>query len=165
MTAAAKSDCPCGSGRPLAACCEPIIEGAPAPTAEALMRSRYTAYTLGDIDYIVTSHDAPKGDEVDRDATKQWATESEWLGLEILATDKGGPNDDTGMVEFRARYKAKDQVVAHHERSNFRKKDGRWMYVDGAPVKQVPVRAAATAGRNDPCPCGSGKKYKKCHGA
>jgi SEC-C motif-containing protein len=157
--------CPCGSGKPLAACCGPILDGAPAPTAEALMRSRYSAYVTGNIDHIVATHDAPKQDEVDRDATKKWAEESEWLGLEIVATEKGGADDDEGMVEFRAKYKAQGNVITHHERSRFRKKDGRWLYVDGVQVKPPPVRAVATAGRNDPCPCGSGKKFKRCHGA
>jgi SEC-C motif-containing protein len=158
--------CPCGSGRPLADCCLPYIKnGVPAPTAEALMRSRYTAYTMAEIDYLVATHDTGPNDEVDRELTGRWARESEWLSLEVKGTEKGAATDDTGVVEFIARYKANGTEQAHHERSRFRKKDGRWFYVDGSQVKPKPVRAAPSVGRNELCPCGSGKKYKKCHGA
>ena len=91
--------------------------------------------------------------------------EAEWLGLTIVATEQGGEQDDTGMVEFIARHKTEGVEVAHHERSQFRKLDGAWRFVSGTPVKQVPVTRGDKTGRNDPCPCGSGKKYKKCHGA
>jgi SEC-C motif domain protein len=128
------------------------------------MRSRYSAYVLGEIDYIIATHDAG-GAEVDREATEQWAKTAEWLGLEIRATEGGGPDDATGMVEFVARYRDKGHDLAHHERSTFRRHDGRWRYVDGVQVKPPPVRAEPRAGRNDPCPCGSGKKFKRCHGA
>lgn len=165
-----KNACPCGTGKPLAACCEPfLLDKAAPPTAEALMRSRYTAYTQGNIDYIIATHAAPAGDEVDRELTAKWANESEWLGLEIVSTERGQDGDDDGVVEFRARYRARKdkagELHVHHERSRFQRKDGRWKFIDGAPVKGTPVRAAATAGRNDPCPCGSGKKFKRCHGA
>jgi uncharacterized protein YchJ len=87
-----------------------------------------------------------------------WAREAQWHGLEIVATEAGGPDDETGTVEFIARYSAKGAPVAHHERSTFKKIDGRWFYMDGDMVKPRPVvRDAPRVGRNDPCPCGSGK--------
>jgi SEC-C motif domain protein len=154
--------CPCGSGQPSAACCDPYLAGErQPPTAEALMRSRYTAYVRADVDYILRTHEPIEGEEVDREATLRWAKESQWKGLEIVSASEDG---DTGQVEFKARYVANDAELVHHERSNFRRKDGMWRYVDGTPVKPVPIRAEAKAGRNDPCPCGSGKKFKRCHG-
>jgi SEC-C motif-containing protein len=129
------------------------------------MRSRYTAFVRGDIDYIVATH-APEGAaEIDRAETEKWSRESEWLGLTIMATEAGGAGDENGIVEFVARFRAGGHDLAHRERSRFRRIDGRWFYVDGDTVKPPPVRAEARVGRNDPCPCGSGKKYKRCHGA
>jgi SEC-C motif domain protein len=128
------------------------------------MRSRYTAYVLGDIDYIVKTQDAGE-EEVDRAAIERFSRESEWLGLTILATDAGGPDDEQGTVEFLARYRAGGSEQQHRERSTFQRRDGRWLFVDGVQVKPPPVRKQPVAGRNDPCPCGSGKKYKRCHGA
>jgi SEC-C motif domain protein len=129
------------------------------------MRSRYTAYTRQVVDYIVTTHDPATREDVDRGETEKWAREADWQGLEVLSTEKGGEGDDEGTVEFKARFAQRGAVVVHHERSRFRRIDGRWFFVDGENVKPKPVRAAPTAGRNDPCPCGSGKKYKKCHGS
>jgi len=161
----ATTNCPCGSEKPYEQCCGPYHAGAPAPTAEALMRSRYSAYVKGEIDYLVESH-TPKGrEEVDRELTEKWAKDSEWLGLTIASTEAGGPDDVEGMVEFIARFRAEGQERSHRERSRFEKLDGRWYYVDGKELKMPPVRAEKVPGRNDPCPCGSGKKYKKCHGA
>jgi SEC-C motif-containing protein len=157
--------CPCGAGRPFSACCGPFLAGAPAPTAEALMRSRYTAYVRGDVEHVLRTHRAPSGAEVDRAAVERFAREASWRGLEIVATERGGVDDDEGVVEFIARYQQGGRELAHHERSTFARVDGRWMFVDGAAVKAAPARrAAGQVGRNDPCPCGSGKKYKRCHG-
>jgi SEC-C motif domain protein len=129
------------------------------------MRSRYTAYTRQAVDYIVETHDPATREEVDRDETEKWSREAEWQGLEVVSTERGGEGDDDGVVEFKARFIQRGHGLVHHERSRFRKVDGRWYFVDGENVKPKPVRVAQTAGRNDPCPCGSGKKYKKCHGA
>jgi SEC-C motif domain protein len=122
------------------------------------MRSRYTAYVRGEIDYLVETHDA----KVDRAGIERWSRESRWLGLEIVSVERGGEADDEGVVEFIARGESAGKPFSHHERSRFRRVDGRWKYLDGG---QPPARRAVTPGRNDPCPCGSGKKFKKCHGA
>jgi SEC-C motif-containing protein len=143
-----------------------VLDGAPAPTAEDLMRSRYTAYATGHIDHVVATHDPATRDTVDRDASAAWSKQSTWLGLEIVATEAGGADDSTGVVEFVARFSLAGRIQQHHERSRFRKEDGHWYYVDGETMKARPVeREAAKVGRNEPCPCGSGKKFKKCHGA
>ncbi|HYQ17167.1 MAG TPA: YchJ family metal-binding protein [Polyangiaceae bacterium] len=135
-------------------------------TAEALMRARYTAYATGDIDFIFSSHDPATVGEVDRNNTEAWSKSAEWLGLEISGTEAGQANDDVGTVEFVARYKLRGVSIDHRERASFKKVGPRWVFVDGVELKGPPVRnEGPKAGRNDPCPCGSGKKYKKCHGA
>jgi SEC-C motif domain protein len=158
--------CVCGKDGTTETCCGPIVEGKKlAATAEELMRARYAAYALGKVDFIMSSHDPDKLEEVDRDNTELWSKQSEWQGLEILSADKGGANDDTGTVEFVARYKIKGMNVSHHERAQFRKHAGKWVFVDGEEVAPPPMhRDEPRIGRNDPCPCGSGKKYKKCCG-
>ena len=158
--------CVCGKGPSTDECCGQLIKGErKAETAEALMRSRYAAYALEDIDYIVATHDPDSPEQVDRDSAAQWAKDATWEGLEIVATEAGGGDDDQGMVEFIASYNAEGHSITHHERSQFRKVDGQWFYHDGEMVKAKPVvRAKPKVGRNEPCPCGSGKKYKKCCG-
>ena len=128
------------------------------------MRARYTAYAVGDVDFLMRTHRLASGETADREATERWSRESEWLGLEIVATEAGGATDETGVVEFVARWRAGGQELRHHERSRFARVDGSWLYVDGKEIKPPPSRSTKVAGRNDPCPCGSGKKYKRCHG-
>jgi len=158
--------CPCGSKKQYDHCCLPIINGEEkATTAEQLMRSRYSAHVNHEIDYIFRSNHPNKQKEFDRKATYKFATESDWLGLEIKKTIGGGVDDVKGQVEFIARFKLKHATQFMHELSNFEKIDGIWYYVDGTsmPIKQV-VRSTRKLGRNEPCTCGSGKKYKKCCG-
>jgi len=165
--------CPCGSGATAADCCARyfIPDGAEvgqaaAPTAEALMRSRYSAYALGAIDHIMATHHPKAQADVDLKSTEKWSREANWVGLEIVSTEAGGEADETGEVEFIARYELAGSPLTHHERAQFRRHDGRWYYWDGAMVRPRPVvRDQPKVGRNDPCPCGSGQKYKKCHGA
>ena len=157
--------CPCGSGSAYNACCGAIIAGAPAPTAEALMRSRFTAFVRGDLDHVENTHAVEARDDFDRSGTESTASSVEWVDLTILNTERGGDGDDTGTVEFRARFRQDGAMQAHHEKSTFRRNDGRWVYVDGVIDPKGPPRRVEKVGRNDPCPCGSGKKYKKCCGA
>jgi SEC-C motif-containing protein len=140
-----------------------VLDGVPAETAEALMRSRYTAYVRGAIDYLIDTHDASTRGEVDRAGITSWSRQTEWLGLEVLDTVRGGASDGEGIVEFIARGRSGGQPFEHRERSHFRRRDGRWFYVDGKQIRE-PTRVTTQVGRNDPCPCGSGMKYKRCHG-
>jgi SEC-C motif-containing protein len=156
--------CPCGSGEELDGCCGLLLDGVPAATALALMRSRYTAYVRGAIDYLIETHDPSARGSLDRAAITAWSRQTEWLGLDILDAVRGGEGDDDAIVEFIARGRTRGAPFAHRERSRFARRDGRWYYVDGAQPRE-PVRTAAAVGRNDPCPCGSGMKYKRCHGA
>jgi SEC-C motif domain protein len=127
------------------------------------MRSRYTAYVRGEVEYLLATHDESTRASVDPEAIARWSRDSEWTGLEIVATLAGGEADDTGVVEFIARGVTGNRPFAQRERSRFRKVDGAWFYIDGKAGS--PARAASSVGRNDPCPCGSGMKYKRCHGA
>ena len=95
--------CPCGNGESLAACCGPILDGAPAPTAEALMRSRYTAYTTGNVEHVVVTHDPATRDKVDRDGIAAWSSQSKWLGLEVLATEGGDVPPHGSLVAWAQR--------------------------------------------------------------
>ncbi|HYH19032.1 MAG TPA: YchJ family protein [Azospirillum sp.] len=158
------TDCPCGSGKTLDTCCGPYLAGGTvAPTAEALMRSRYSAFVVGNIDYLHDTLLPETRDDFDRKSVTEWSQTAEWLGLQVKSTEAGGEGDEEGYVEFVARFKLNGQEAVHHETGHFSKRDGRWWYVDGALGPRP--RHAAKVGRNDPCPCGSGKKYKKCHGA
>lgn len=156
--------CPCGSGLDYDACCAGYISGKAVPaTAEAVMRSRYSAYVKSELDYIFeTTHPDARRD-YDHKGTKEWADESEWLGLEVTETEAGGESDTEGYVEFIAKYRHKGLIRAHHERALFKKDEGKWYFKDGEAVAPRPV-VSSKIGRNDPCTCGSGAKYKKCCG-
>ncbi len=167
----AMSECPCGSGSDEGQCCLRYIEGsAVPPTAEALMRSRYTAFVTGNVDYILATNHSDTRDEVSREDVEHWSRDSEWLGLTIRSVEDGGEADDEGVVSFVARYSLDGQLVNHRERGRFLREDGEWRFhspltaADDVP-DLVPVTPRSEVGRNDPCPCGSGRKYKKCCGA
>ena len=159
--------CPCDSGLEYSTCCEPYIEGSKkAPDPERLMRSRYTAYAKHRISYLSDTLHPRSRKTHDPESTRQWSMKSEWLGLSVLGKEGGGPGETTGTVEFVARYRTESQEVEHHERAEFRREGDTWYFVDGKMVGEEPIqREAPKVGRNDPCPCGSGKKYKRCCGA
>lgn len=160
------TQCPCGSGQSYQACCEPLLAGRhKAQTAEALMRSRYTAFTRVDVDYLERSHHPKTRNSFDRPGAEKWARDAEWQGLDILSTEAGAEQDRKGVVEFKARYRINGEDCVLHEISEFERKQGDWYYVDGQlPQVQQYRREGPKVGRNDPCVCGSGKKYKKCCG-
>jgi SEC-C motif-containing protein len=123
--------CPCGSGDVLGACCGPVLaRQRRAPTAEALMRSRYTAFAVRDLEHLLRSwhpSTAPARDEL----AASLAEEVRWLRLEILATSAGGPFDDAGTVEFRAHSTGPHGRDRQRECSRFVREDGAWLYLDG----------------------------------
>lgn len=143
--------CPCGSGIALDDCCGKWHQGQPAPSAEQLMRSRYSAYTLGLIDYLVATTLPAQQAVLDRDSMRTWSLGSTWLGLEVEGSEL---IDTHAFVTFTARWHDGDGEHRHRERSAFVQQAGRWYFIDPT----VPLKA----GRNDPCPCGSGQKFKKC---
>ncbi|WP_019021342.1 YchJ family protein [Thioalkalivibrio sp. ALE23] len=120
-------NCSCGSGHPRERCCGPRIDGsAPAETAEALMRSRYTAFTEHNEAYILATWDPQT-----RPASLELDPDRRWLGLNVRDTEAGGREDTTGVVEFVARARLHGQGMRLHERSRFRRIDGHWYYIDG----------------------------------
>jgi SEC-C motif-containing protein len=174
-------NCACGSGLEFSSCCEPFLAGKSMPeTAEKLMRSRYTAFTQVNVEYLKKTLAPESRSDFDEAATKKWAQEAKWKGLQILECKNGGPNDKKGTVEFIATYQVDGEGLDHHEVSQFRKSDsGQWYFVDGDShthaegeghahhhhaKPQTVQRESPKIGRNDPCVCGSGKKYKKCCG-
>ena len=158
-------NCPCGSGRDYSDCCLPYINGtAKPPTAEALMRSRYTAYAEHEVPYIINTCVHRGKNDIDEKSTREWSENSTWLGLKIINTEKGGVNDSEGSVEFEADYELDGLKEVHHELAKFKKDNGDWLYEEGHVTPKTIVRTSPKVGRNDPCPCGSGKKYKFCCG-
>lgn len=159
--------CPCGSKLEYSECCAQIHSGARAPkTALELMKARYSAFAKNQIDFVDQTH-VPGTVDFNKEEAADWAINSIWKRLEIVKTQDGLESDETGMVEFKAYYddKKKNQYI-HHEIAQFKKIDGIWFYADGEIPDTTPfTRAAPKVGRNEPCICGSGKKFKKCCGA
>lgn len=143
--------CPCGSGQPLTLCCGRFHAGEPAPTPEALMRSRYSAFALNLTDYLLASwHSGTRPAELAPDDTTRW------LRLEVL---ESGETGDEGRVRFRATFREGRRFGVLEEASRFRREAGRWTYLDGTPSV-----SRLKPGRNEACPCGSGRKFKTCCG-
>ncbi|TDN93142.1 YchJ family metal-binding protein [Microbacterium sp. BK668] len=118
--------CPCGSGARFDGCCAPVLRGEPAATAERLMRSRYTAFVVGDDRHLVaTWHPGTRPDSVDLDPRLRWT------GLAIVATDAGREGDRRGRVEFRASWRDGGTTGVLHETSRFVFQSDRWWYLDG----------------------------------
>lgn len=124
-----KATCPCGSGVPFEKCCGPYLSGEQLPeTAEQLMRSRYTAYTLKDEDYILkTWHNSTRPKSLSLEEDKP----IKWIRLEVFSGISGGEKDSEGYVEFMAHYKLQGKAQRLYEMSHFLKEKGKWYYVDG----------------------------------
>ena len=121
--------CPCGSGLPYDDCCGPLHRGeSTAATAKALMRSRFSAFAVGDADYLLRSWHSST-----RPARLRLDPGLHWTRLEILGTDRGGLFDAEGTVEFRAHYREAGRPGTLEERSRFVREDGRWVYLDALP--------------------------------
>lgn len=147
------SACPCGSGKELEQCCGRYLQGDSAPTAEALMRSRYTAYVRENHDYLLRTWHPDTCPET------LGGTTLKWINLEIVGGEQGQENDAEGEVRFIASFYDGRKGRRLHEVSRFvRGSEGEWLYLDGeCTLEEI--------GRNDPCPCGSGLKFKRCCGA
>jgi SEC-C motif-containing protein len=118
--------CPCRSRLAMAECCAPYLAGEPAPTAAALMRSRFTAYALGDVEHLRrTWHASSRPEELDLDDAVSW------VGLQVVDTVRGGRDDSTGTVHFRASYRTATDRGVLEEVSTFVRNGGRWFYVAG----------------------------------
>ena len=145
--------CPCGSGKAFSDCCSVYISGEKAaPTPEALMRSRYTAYVVGEVDYVGKTQTGKAAAGFDPNYAKEWSKQATWFGLKVIDVKAGASKS---QVEFLALYELGGNKSYMHEISDFEKLEDKWIYTDGKFVK---------TGRNDPCPCKSGQKFKKCCG-
>ncbi|OCH77252.1 hypothetical protein A6E14_07970 [Vibrio genomosp. F10] len=156
--------CPCGSSLTYAACCEPIhLDHSAAHYPEQLMRARYSAHVLKLVDFVVdTYHPSCLASE-----SKEAITESihcDWCKLDVTSTQYGKHSDE-GYVSFKAYFNDDTQQYCMQEKSRFIRLNNLWYYIDGV-VEEDPCQkqSAPKIGRNDPCLCGSGKKYKKCCG-
>jgi SEC-C motif-containing protein len=152
--------CPCGSGEVFEACCEPILQGARrAGTAEELMRARFTAHVLHDFKFLHESYRAT--------AAKPYVAEPgepsmKWTRLEVHSHETTD-NPDKSFVDFSAYGTEGGVEKVLHEKAEFLRIDGTWLYTREARLGPAPYKSATPKiGRNDPCPCGSGKKYKQC---
>ncbi|MGF1742078.1 SEC-C domain-containing protein [Vibrio profundum] len=166
--------CPCGSQRPYSSCCQPIHnDHSNASTPEQLMRSRYAAHVLRLVDFVVDTYHPSCNAQDQRDGIQD-SIDSDWRELKVLSTETG-QNQDEGFVTFQAFLREDDQLLCLEERSRFVRESGLWYYIDGTfPEREhesedeyttSPTQTGSVKlGRNDPCHCGSGKKFKKCCG-
>lgn len=148
--------CPCGSGKIYPSCCGEFHQGNKIPqTAEALMRSRYSAFAVNNLSYI---HDTMQGNAAKKFSGQEpdeHQSSHQLLGLEVIRHYVDNKNPHHAFVEFRVLHQFDKKFVLTQELSEFNRINGKWFYVDGKTQK---------TSRNDPCPCHSGKKFKKCHG-
>lgn len=129
-------------------------------TARELLETRYKAFVDGNVDFILESHHPETKNQVDRDSIAAWSTQSQWKGLTI--EDEKIQGDKT-FIRFAVKYEKNFETTTHRENAEFRKHEGKWYYFDSEfPKTEALKRAADKVGRNDPCPCGSGQKFKKC---
>ena len=155
------TNCLCGSGVPYSQCCELLHSGqSTALTAEALMRSRFTAYAMHNDAYLLSTWDLasrPTAVDFSKDT-------GEWTRLEIVMLKKGMAKDHKGIVEFKAHFTVDGEQRVMNEISRFVKKQGQWFYQDGK-VKSIALdHGSFNQGLNASCACGSGKKFKRCCG-
>jgi len=156
--------CPCGSKTDYSDCCEPYITGTKnAPTAETLMRSRYTAYVKQAYQYVYDTYHSRTKQHFTLASIEEQAEKITWLGLTVSDRKNGLMNDKNGTVSFTARYEMEGKTQNLAEKSYFSKEKGRWYYINGE-TQFTTTAKSDKIGRNDPCSCGSGKKYKKCCG-
>lgn len=154
MTALLDSACPCQSNKSYEDCCGRFHTHVQFPeTAEQLMRSRYAAYVLKNVPYIVDTTVPSQQALLNVQAIQAWAENTQWLGLQILKTET--LSKFQSAVEFNAIFQGEEGEQTHHERSIFVKIDDRWYFVD--PTVPLPTM-------KQPCVCGSGKKFKHCCG-
>ena len=155
------TQCACGSDMDYLDCCGMYLSGIAIPkTPEALMRSRYTAYSKADIDYIKKTMQGKPLVNFNEVEAKHWAASVQWLGLNVVKSSTKVTDKNIGFVEFIATYIDKGILKTIHEISQFRYIDLAWFYIDGEQPGEIKPQKIS---RNAPCPCGSKKKFKNCH--
>lgn len=154
--------CPCGL-HDYSGCCALYHSGERIPpTPEVLMRSRYSAYALANIDYIKKTMQGKALSGFDQSNAQVWAESVKWLGLKVINTRSESP--DCGFVEFIVRFMENGKQHSMHEISEFHRIDKRWYYVDGTHPGNQKRSLSVKLKRNGLCPCGSNKTFKNCHG-
>ncbi|WP_414163918.1 YchJ family protein [Superficieibacter sp. BNK-5] len=147
--------CPCGSAVEYSLCCQQFVSGEQdAPDPSHLMRSRYSAFVMKNADYLINTWHPSCQASAFRQEIESGFAHTQWQGLTVFSTEESASADE-GFVSFVAKYSENGKPGVIIERSRFLKEDGKWYYIDGTRPQ---------FGRNDPCPCGSGKKFKKCCG-
>lgn len=155
--------CPCDPQSSFEQCCGPFItDGLSAPTPEALVRSRYSAFAMRTLDYIERTHAPEVRDDFNRAEAERIAKDLDWQGLDIVSTTSQVDGVD---VEYVIRIRQSNRIVSKSSISRFRQEDGEWLLVSSRSGQKVADQRLVKVGRNDPCTCGSGKKYKKCCGS
>ena len=154
------SPCPCGSGKTFGECCEPVLAGRKIPdTAEQLMRARFTAHVVHDFRFLHESHRPTAGKPY---VAEEGEPAMQWTRLEVHGHEVAA-DPAKAYVDFSAYGTEEGVEKVLHEKAEFLRVDGRWLYNREARLGPAPYKSAAPkVGRNDPCPCGSGKKYKQC---
>ncbi|HWA10057.1 MAG TPA: YchJ family metal-binding protein [Opitutaceae bacterium] len=152
--------CPCGSGRSFGQCCAPILSGRePAPDAERLMRARFTAHATHHFKFL---HDTYRDTAGKPFTAEEGEPGIRWTRL-VVHSHEPGNSPERAFVDFSAYGAENGEEKVLHEKAEFGKVDGTWLYLREARLGPAPYKSAAPkVGRNDPCPCGSGKKYKHC---
>jgi len=149
--------CSCGQSLSLQDCCLPFIQYKALPsTTEQLMRSRFTAYCLHEFEYILNTYCDSTKPQITAAALHADNQHTQWLRLQIVPPSTQTKQDE---VEFKAYYKVNSDFYCMHERSRFEMHKERWLYLDGVMLESTGL---LKIGRNDPCICGSGKKFKRC---
>ncbi len=157
--------CYCGSGRVYDKCCGPLVAGREhAVTAEALMRSRFSAHCVGEYGYLEVTACPRLHGGISAEEIQEWSTHMHWNKLTVLRVEGGSEQDSRGVVEFQAEYTMRGVPQILHETSTFVRSDRQWCYEDGHVHSRTIRREAPKTGRNAPCACGSGQKFKKCCG-
>lgn len=124
--------CPCTSNKSFDKCCEPFLKGAKLPvTPEQLMRSRFTAYSVADVRYLVNTTATGEREKIDAEELGRYCRSVRCISLKVLKTEQGGPEDQAGTVLFHASLQINGKRMLHREHSRFIREEGRWMYVDG----------------------------------
>ncbi|XID74764.1 YchJ family protein [Alkanindiges sp. WGS2144] len=145
--------CPCGSNQSFAQCCQLLHLGVPAHSAEQLMRSRYSAYVVGNIEYIINTTVSAQQGLLDMAAIRDWSTQNQWLGLSIVSVQPA-LKPQHAKVECIARFRDHSGEQHHHEHSSFVRIAGRWYFLDPTVACSLSLKS--------PCLCGSGQKFKRC---
>jgi SEC-C motif domain protein len=157
--------CHCGANFTFEQCCQPYLSGVKQPpTAESLMRSRYSAFVVEDINYIKDTMTGEMLKNFSYDQTLAYAQSVTWQRLNVIASSADDPAATTAWVEFEVYYILNGIEKCLYEYSSFERMENRWFYIDSEKSRLTDCgdKTLSNLGRNDKCHCGSGKKYKKC---